>query len=174
VFICDDGMVALAVIVAGAPGAQDDCLPLFEPTSLHTMTYDKPSVTVDCVVLDSRDRLLLIRRRNPPFAEQFALPGGFVDPGETTEAAARRELAEETGLQARDLRLVGVYSKPGRDPRGWTISIAYLVATGSDAPVAGDDAAEVEFRAGWRELDLAFDHNEIVRDAAKLRSGEDR
>jgi 8-oxo-dGTP diphosphatase len=134
------------------------------------MTYEKPSVTADCVVFDGRDRLLLIRRRNQPFAGQFALPGGFVDPGETTEAAARRELLEETGLQARDLRLVGVYSKPGRDPRGWTISIAYLVTTEEGAPQAGDDAVEVEFRADWRELPLAFDHNEIVRDAVTMRA----
>lgn len=132
------------------------------------MTYERPSVTVDCVVFDERDRLLLIRRRNPPFAGQFALPGGFVDPGETVEAAARRELLEETGLEARELRLAGVYSKPGRDPRGWTISIAYLVTTDGAVPKAGDDAADVEFRADWRDLDLAFDHNEIVRDAAKL------
>lgn len=134
------------------------------------MTYEKPSITVDCVVFDDLDRLLLIRRRNPPFAGQFALPGGFVDPGETTETAARRELAEETGLQGRDLRLVGVYSKPGRDPRGWTISIAYLVAAADHvAAAAGDDAAAVEFRADWRDLALAFDHNEIVRDANRLR-----
>lgn len=136
------------------------------------MAFEKPGVTVDCVVFDDRDRLLLIRRRNPPFAGKFALPGGFVDPSETTEAAARRELAEETGLDARALRLVRVYSKPGRDPRGWTISIAYLVTADDHVPVAGDDAAEVEFRADWRELDLAFDHNEIARDADKLRGGE--
>jgi 8-oxo-dGTP diphosphatase len=133
------------------------------------MAYEKPSVTVDCVVFDDCDRLLLIRRRHPPFAGQFALPGGFVDPGETTEDAARRELLEETGLEARDLRLVGVYSKPGRDPRGWTISIAYLIAVSDNTPVAGDDAAEVAFRADWSDLDLAFDHNEIVRDANRLR-----
>lgn len=134
------------------------------------MAYQTPSVTADCVVFDGSGRLLLIRRRHPPFAGQFALPGGFVDPGETTEAAARRELLEETGLQARDLQLVGVYSKPGRDPRGWTISIAYLMTAGDAAPVAGDDAAAAEFRSDWRELTLAFDHNEIVRDAAKLGS----
>jgi 8-oxo-dGTP diphosphatase len=138
--------------------------------TLPVMAYEKPSVTADCVVFDSGGRLLLIRRRHPPFEGQFALPGGFVDPGETTEAAARRELMEETGLTARDLRLVGVYSKPGRDPRGWTISIAYLVSAGDDALVAGDDAAEVEFRNDWRGLTLAFDHNEIVRDAARLGS----
>jgi 8-oxo-dGTP diphosphatase len=133
------------------------------------MTYKIPGITVDCVVFDDRDRLLLIRRRNPPFAGQFALPGGFVDYGETTEAAACRELLEETGLTAKDLRLIGVYSDPKRDPRGHTISIAYLAAIENGAPTAGDDAADVEFRADWRELALAFDHNEIVRDAVRMR-----
>lgn len=133
------------------------------------MTYKTPGITVDCVVFDDRDRLLLIRRRNPPFTGQFALPGGFVDYGETTEAAARRELLEETGLTAKDLRLIGVYSDPKRDPRGHTISIAYRVNIESGDPAAGDDAAEAEFRADWRDLALAFDHNVIVRDA--MRSG---
>ena len=133
------------------------------------MTCKSPSVTVDCVVFDDRDRLLLIRRKNPPFAGQFALPGGFVDYGETTEAAARRELMEETGLKARDLRLIGVYSNPARDPRGHTIGIAYLTSIEGGAPIAGDDAAEAAFRLDWRELDLAFDHNEIVRDAQRMR-----
>ena len=134
------------------------------------MTYKSPSVTVDCVVFDESDRLLLIRRKHPPFAGQFALPGGFVDYGETTEAAARRELMEETGLTAKEVRLIGVYSDPKRDPRGHTIGVAYLATIEDGAPIAGDDAAEAEFRADWRELDLAFDHNEIVRDAERVRS----
>ena len=120
-------------------------------------------------MFDERDRLLLVRRRNPPFAGLFALPGGFVEYGETTEAAARRELHEETGLTAHDLRLIGVYSAPQRDPRGHTISIAYLVVTADGLPTAGDDAADAQFRADWREMDLAFDHSEIVRDAVRLR-----
>lgn len=133
------------------------------------MTHKVPSVTVDCVVFDDRDRLLLIRRRHPPFEGQFALPGGFVDYGERAEAAARRELMEETGLVAKELRLVGVYSDPARDPRGHTIGIAYLTNVEDGTPVAGDDAAEAEFRADWREIDLAFDHDEIVRDSDLLR-----
>lgn len=136
------------------------------------MRYEKPGLTVDCVVFDERDRLLLIRRRNPPFAGQFALPGGFVDYGETVEAAVRRELLEETGLVAHDVRLIGVYSDPQRDPRGHTISIVYLVVTEDAVPTAGDDAAEAQFRADWRDLDLAFDHNEIVRDAVRVRGGD--
>lgn len=133
------------------------------------MAHKVPSVTVDCVVFDDRDRLLLIRRRHAPFEGQFALPGGFVDYGERTEAAARRELMEETSLVATELRLVGVYSDPARDPRGHTVGIAYLTAIEDGTPVAGDDAAEAEFRSDWRELDLAFDHNEIVRDADEAR-----
>lgn len=131
------------------------------------MTYKNPAVTVDCVVFDDQDRLLLIRRRNPPFAGHFALPGGFVDYGESTETAACRELLEETGLKARELRLIGVYSDPKRDPRRHTVGIAYLAAVEAGAPVAGDDATEAEFRADWRELDLAFDHDEIVKDAGR-------
>ena len=113
------------------------------------MIYKSPSVTVDCLVFDDRDRLLLIRRRHAPFEGQFALPGGFVDYGETTEAAARRELMEETVLKAKDLRLVGVYSDPKRDPRGHTVGIAYLTTIEPGAPVAGDDAAEAEFKV-WQ------------------------
>ena len=128
-----------------------------------------PAIAADCVVFDAHDRLLLIRRRNPPFEGQFALPGGFVEYGEETEAAASRELHEETGLRAQALRLVGVYSRPDRDPRGHTISVAYLIDAGAQSPTAGNDAASAEFRADWRELKLAFDHNRIAA-AANLRS----
>ncbi len=133
------------------------------------MEHKFPRVAVDCVVFDEHDRLLLIRRRNPPFAGQFALPGGFVEYGERTETAASRELAEETGLRAQHVRLVGVYSRPDRDPRGHTISIAYLIAVHAQSPKAGDDAESAEFRADWRELNLAFDHDQIASDAAQLR-----
>jgi 8-oxo-dGTP diphosphatase len=136
------------------------------------MSWKNPAISVDCVVFDEHDRLLLIRRRNPPFQGQFALPGGFVEYGEETEAAAARELHEETGLNARALRLVGVYSKPDRDPRGHTITIAYLIDAGAQSPSAGDDAASAEFRTDWRELKLAFDHNRIVADAVQLRGGK--
>jgi 8-oxo-dGTP diphosphatase len=76
---------------------------------------------------DDTGGVLLIRRKNPPFQGQFALPGGFVDIGETTEAAALRELKEETGIDGSSPRLIGVYSDPTRDPRGHTIGIAYLI-----------------------------------------------
>jgi len=128
----------------------------------------QPSLTVDCVVFDETDRLLLIRRKNPPFQGQYALPGGFVDYGETTAQAAARELREETGLVATDLTLIGVYSDPQRDPRRHTVSIAYLVTVASHTAAAGDDASTAEFVADWREQELAFDHSKIVADAGKL------
>jgi 8-oxo-dGTP diphosphatase len=129
-----------------------------------------PSLAVDCIVFDPAGRLLLIRRKNPPFQGQYALPGGYVDYGESTEHAAARELAEETGLTATSVTLVGVYSDPQRDPRGHVVSVAYLVETAGHDPKAGDDAASAEFVAGWDGLDLAFDHGRIVADAVRQRS----
>src|SRR5690242_18270120 len=86
------------------------------------MSQDRPWISADAVVFDTRDRLLLIRRKNEPFRGAYAFPGGFVEVGETTEAAARRELKEETGIDADQPRLIGVYSDPHRDPRHHTIS----------------------------------------------------
>jgi 8-oxo-dGTP diphosphatase len=86
-------------------------------------------LTVDVVVLAHATDIpsvLLIQRRNPPFAGSWALPGGFVEEGERVIDAAPRELAEETGLQVDELDLLGVYDTPGRDPRGWTVSVVYL------------------------------------------------
>jgi 8-oxo-dGTP diphosphatase len=117
---------------------------------------------------DARDRLLLIRRKFPPFKGRHALPGGLVEVGETVESAAARELHEETGLRATSVRLVGVYSDPKRDPRKHSVSVAFLMQVASGAPRAGDDAAAAEFIADWRTKKLAFDHAKIVADALKL------
>ena len=130
-----------------------------------------PALTTDCAVFDARGRVLLIRRRNPPFEGRYALPGGFVDVGETVEDACRRELKEETGLKVGALRLIGVYSEPERDPRGHTCSIAFLARIDSAEPKAGDDAAAVEWVKDWRSLALAFDHAHILADAEKLLAG---
>jgi 8-oxo-dGTP diphosphatase len=135
------------------------------------MEHRQPALAADCVVFDPQGRLLLIRRKNPPFQGQYALPGGFVDYGETTEQAAIRELLEETGLRAvAGPALVGVYSDPGRDPRGHTVSTAYLVRVADFTPRAGDDATGAEFVADWQGQTLAFDHNKIVADALALRA----
>ena len=135
----------------------------------QTAEYKQPALAADCVVFDPQGRLLLIRRKNPPFQGRYALPGGFVEYGETTEQAAARELREETGLTARALDLIGVYSDPGRDPRGHMVSIAYLVRVAEFQPEAGDDAAHAEFVADWQNQALAFDHDRIAAAGWALR-----
>ena len=127
-----------------------------------------PLLTVDCVALDALGRVLLIRRGNEPFKGRYALPGGFVDIGETVEDACRRELLEETGVEAKRLKLVGVYSDPSRDPRGPTVSVAFLARLRSAEATAGDDAAAAEWVKSWRRLPLAFDHARILADAMRL------
>lgn len=127
-----------------------------------------PLLTADCVVLDARDRVLLIRRGRPPFQGHYALPGGFVDVGEPVEEACRRELLEETGVKAGRLTLIGVYSAPDRDPRFHTASAAFLTRVRRADAKAGDDAAAAEWVENWRRLDFAFDHKLILRDAMKL------
>lgn len=131
-------------------------------------TPKTPLLTVDCVIIDRAGRVLLIERRNPPFQGRLALPGGFVQLDETTEDACRRETREETGLRVDEIRLVGVYSKPGRDPRGPTCSIAYLAAGFEGVARAGSDAAAAHWVADWRSADLAFDHATIIADAELL------
>ena len=130
-----------------------------------------PALTTDCVVFDARGYVLLIRRKHDPFRGSYALPGGFVDVGETVEAACRRELKEETGLDVGALRLIGVYSEPNRDPRGHTCSVAYLASVDRTQVQAGDDAAAAEWVGDWRSQIVAFDHAKILADAEALRGG---
>jgi 8-oxo-dGTP diphosphatase len=128
----------------------------------HTYDYPRPALTVDVAIVtrEARPRVLLIRRKKEPFALSWALPGGFVDENERLADAARRELEEETGVTVSDLEQLYTAGDPGRDPRGWTVSVAYLAQVDPAAlrPVAADDADEV----GWFPLDalpqLAFDH----------------
>ncbi|MFA5877515.1 MAG: NUDIX hydrolase [Candidatus Paceibacterota bacterium] len=134
------------------------------------MDLKQPALAVDCVVFNEADQLLLIRRKNEPFQGQYALPGGFVEIGETVEQAARRELQEETSVEAADLHLIGVYSDPKRDPRRHVISVSYLALLTSAVAVAGDDAATAEFISDWRSEKLAFDHNTILEDALRVRA----
>ena len=119
-------------------------------------------------MLDGSGRVLLIRRKNPPFQGSYALPGGFVEIGETLEAACRRELLEETGVKAGRLRLVGVYSDPERDPRGHTCSVVFLVRVARAAVRAGSDAAAAEWVKDWSKVELAFDHAAILKDAKRI------
>jgi len=133
------------------------------------MAFPKtPALTTDCVAVDARGRVLLIRRGNPPFTGRYALPGGFVEVGETVEDACRRELMEETGVKAGRLELIGVYSDPGRDPRGHTCSVAFRTRVARATPKAGDDAAAAEWVSDWTKVELAFDHARILGDAGRL------
>jgi 8-oxo-dGTP diphosphatase len=127
-----------------------------------------PLLAADCIVRDARGRVLLIRRKHPPFQGQYAIPGGFVEIGETVEEACRRELKEETGLTVGALRLVGIYSDPKRDPRGHTCSVVFLGRATKATPTAGDDAAAAEWVKDWSKLDLAFDHAKVLADARRM------
>jgi len=132
--------------------------------------YPRPMLTADVVVLAGADtpRVLLIQRGNPPFAGSWALPGGFVEQGEQVAEAAPRELAEETGLRvdAGALELLGVYDTPGRDPRGWTVSVVYIARVSGEFAVAGaDDADDARWFAVGALPELAFDHALILADA---------
>ena len=127
-----------------------------------------PLLATNAVVVDSRRRVLLVRRKYPPFKGMHALPGGFVEVGESVEDACRRELMEETGVKAGRLRLIGVYSDPKRDPLRPSVAVSYLARVRSTEAVAGDDAAAVEWVSDWRRLELAFDHADTLRDAMRL------
>jgi 8-oxo-dGTP diphosphatase len=130
-----------------------------------------PALTVDVVALagDPARSVLLIQRRNDPFAGSWALPGGFVEAGERVVAAASRELAEETAVETDTLELLGVYDTPGRDPRGPTVSVVYLLRTGGELDVRGGDDARA---ARWFSLEelpaLAFDHATVIADAVSF------
>lgn len=132
--------------------------------------YPRPMLTADCMVVNDRNEVLLVRRGNDPYKGCWALPGGFMEMDETLEHCAVRELEEETGLKVdeQDVRLIGVYSAPGRDPRGRTVTAAYLVKNVEcrmkDAH-AGDDAAELRWWSLFALPTLAFDHAQIVADA---------
>lgn len=138
------------------------------PSNYDPSQYDRPSVTADVIMFTIQDhdlQVLLIRRQNPPFAGQWAIPGGFVDIDEPLAAAARRELEEETGLQHIDVTQLHTFGKPGRDPRTRVITVAYLalVPAASLPPLApNDDASDARW---WSTFDLpalAFDHAEIL------------
>lgn len=128
-----------------------------------------PEIAVDVVIelLDRPGRpIVLIERKWPPAGH--ALPGGFMDIGETVEETARREAREETGLDVRLTRLLGVYSDPARDPRGHTVSIVF-VGTATGVPRAGDDAGSVLIADPADPPALAFDHGRILADYLALR-----
>jgi len=149
----------------------------------YTYEYPRPAVTVDLAVFARRHgelEVLLIQRKHDPFEGAWALPGGFVDEHEALEDAALRELREETGVTGVTLRQVGAFGRPHRDPRGHTVTVAFVTEIDASTAevVAGDDAAKAEWRP-WKSLavagqaggtPLAFDHDEILV-AARARLG---
>ncbi len=146
--------------------------PSNRPEEYDASVFERPSVTADIALFTVREKalqVLLIRRKEWPFAGQWAMPGGFIRPGESLEDAARRELSEETGVREVLLEQLRAFSEPGRDPRTWVITVAYTALVVSDALAlrAGTDAAE----AAWFPVQslpqpLAFDHSQILDYAA--------
>ena len=127
-------------------------------------------VTVDIIVLDyEQNKILLIQRKNGPYKGMWALPGGFVDENEDLEAAARRELKEETSIVVAQLTQIKAFGKPGRDPRQHTVSIGFAgVASKNVLVKAADDAKEAKWFDRKDLPELAFDHDEIIAEADKM------
>lgn len=124
--------------------------------------YRNPFLTVDCIVLKKQEKVLLIERKNPPYG--WALPGGFVEYGESLEDAVRREILEETGLRLDMVSQFKAYSDPERDPRHHTVTVVFFTETG-DEPTAGDDAQNcVFFPFNNLPSSIAFDHRKILEE----------
>ena len=136
----------------------------------YTYKYPRPAVTADCIVItkEAEPKVLLIQRGAQPFKGGLAFPGGFMNMDETTEQCAVRELEEETGLRLSKIQQIGAYSKVNRDPRGRTVTVAYLAIVDEPIAVTGQDDAAI---AEWWPLSdlphLAFDHYDILQDAIR-------
>lgn len=131
--------------------------------------YKNPALTVDTIILED-DKIILIKRLNNPYKDHWAIPGGFVEYGEKVEDAAVREAKEETGLDIKLTQLVGVYSDPDRDPRGHTVTIAFLSKIIGGTLNSNSDAKDAKFVdiSELKNMKLAFDHNEILKDSGIL------
>jgi 8-oxo-dGTP diphosphatase len=133
--------------------------------------YSNPTPTVD-VILQRDSNVLMIRRKNDPFKNYLALPGGFVNEGETIEEAMKREALEETSLEVEPIEILGAYSDPKRDPRKHIVTVVFVGIIVGGNSKAGDDAAEVE----WIKLidiqkqQIAFDHAQILRDYSQWKN----
>ena len=135
----------------------------------ESIKYKIPSLTVDIFIYNENHEFILIKRKNDPFKDHWALPGGFVDYGEKTEDAAIREAKEETSIDIESVKLFNVYSDPNRDPRRHTVSIVYLAHGNFDDAKADDDAKDIGVFSFYvlKEEKLAFDHEIILSDIKK-------
>ncbi len=137
-----------------------------------TYEYPRASITADVAVLRLQEEpeILLVQRKDPPFSDHWALPGGFMEMEETLEETARRELKEETGINAGELIRFDTYDMPDRDPRGRTVTQVFIMIWKQEMgqPVAGSDARST----AWHRLSelpvLAFDHGQIIRDVINM------
>jgi len=138
----------------------------------YTYEYPRPAVTADIAVLrmEAVPEILLVQRKDPPCMDMWALPGGFMEMDESLEETARRELLEETSIEADELIRFDTYDKPGRDPRGRTITQVFILLWNESQgkPKAGSDARNL----AWYELtelpELAFDHDHIIGDVIRM------
>ena len=144
----------------------------------HCYDHPRPAVTVDIVLfnrLKRGARVLLIQRKHEPFKGHWAFPGGFVNENESLEAAAARELHEETGLEGIELEQIGAFGDPGRDPRGHTVSVVFAALLDEQAqPTPADDAEAAEWHSAFKPPTLAFDHKAILRVAGERILGRGR
>ena len=130
------------------------------------MNYKSPRLTVDGAILKDK-KILLIKRKNEPFKEKWALPGGFVLYGEKVEDAVVREVYEETGLKTKIRDIVGIYSDPNRDPRGHTVTVVYFLDIQGGELKSSDDAFDAKFFDLNDLPELSFDHDIIVKDVIR-------
>jgi 8-oxo-dGTP diphosphatase len=130
------------------------------------MNYKYPRITTDGAIIKDK-KILLIKRKNNPYKDKWALPGGFVEYKERVEDAVVREVFEETGLKTKVRDLIGIYSDPNRDPRGHTITIVYLLDILSGELKSGDDAYDANFFDLKDLPELAFDHDIILKDVIR-------
>ncbi len=127
--------------------------------------YKNPIPTVDAIIQKSSS-ILLVKRKKDPYKNQFALPGGFVNEGETIEEAIKREVYEETSLEVHPIDILGVYSDPTRDPRGHMMTVVFIVLMIRGTPTAGDDAKDISWIPieKLNDIKIAFDHKLVIHD----------
>ena len=126
-----------------------------------------PKITVDAIILFNKGSVVLIKRKNPPYKDYWAIPGGFVELGETIENAVLREAKEETSLDIEIIKTLNIYSDPNRDPRGHIITVAFICKTIGGTLKANSDAKDIKVfnKDSIKKINLAFDHKKILKDA---------